>query len=242
MINAIFEKLGVHIPMDAKILDFGCGAGCMVYSLLDQGYTNVYGYDVKDYLKLRDPADLSRFHISSHLDIKLPYDDNTFDLILSTAVFEHVMDQVAVFRELHRITRPGGHALHQIPARYYPIEGHIYVPFGTMLVHRWWFKFWALMGIRNEFQHGLSASETADRNAWYAIEALNYVPTSCYKVVWKRLGFDYKFVEQQFFDSSIHPRRRLIGKINRSIPIFAWVYRTFLTRVVYLKKLEVRVI
>ena len=237
--QAVLDRIGVSIPKNAKILDFGCGAGAAVYALLDQGYSNVSGYDVSDYVKLRHPADRSRFHHTSPLELRLPFDDNTFDLILSDQVFEHVMDQVSVFRELYRVTRPGGHALHVIPARYMPTEGHMYVPFGSIFPHRWWFKLWALMGVRNEFQKGLSANETADRNAFYYVEALNYVTSSCYKVVWGKLGFRYKWVTQEVFDSHARIGGRIIGRLNRIFPIIGCLYRIFRARYVYLQKAEV---
>ena len=34
---------------------------------------------------------------------RLPFDDNAFDLIISEQVLEHVMDQVGLLRELHRV-------------------------------------------------------------------------------------------------------------------------------------------
>lgn len=239
LFSGVLERIGVSIPKDAKILDFGCGAGATVYALLDEGYSNVSGYDVLDYVELRDPADRSRFHHTSRLELRLPFADNTFDLILSDQVFEHVLDQVTVFRELFRITRPGGHALHVIPARYPPIEGHIFVPFASIFPHRWWFKLWALMGVRNEFQQGLSANETADRNAFYHVEALNYVTSSCYKVVWKRLGFRYKWVTQEVFDSHARIGVRIIGRLNRIFPIIGFLYRVFRSRYTYMQKPEV---
>lgn len=59
-----------YVHKDARILDYGCGAGGRVYELFDAGYTNASGYDVLDYLKLRDPADRSRFHIAP--DCRIP--------------------------------------------------------------------------------------------------------------------------------------------------------------------------
>ena len=44
--------------------------------------------------------------------------------------------------------------MHIIPARYMPIEGHIFVPFGGVFQHRWWYKLWALLGVRNQYQTG----------------------------------------------------------------------------------------
>lgn len=236
--NAILSKLGVTIPKHAKILDFGCGAGRTVYSLLDQGYSDVVGYDVKDYLELRAPEDRKYFYIKDPISVGklLPFDENSFDLIISNQVLEHVMDQVTIFRELHRIMRVGGHSIHVFPARYRLIEGHIFVPFGSVFGHRWYYKIWAVAGIRNQFQINLTANETADRNAYYFVEGLNYVSSSCYKVVWDALGFDYKFVDQENFDTSERSLVRVIGQMNQILPIFGWLNRTFHTRRVYLRK------
>lgn len=38
----------------------------------------------------------------------LPYTDNYFDLVISNGVLEHVADDVASLREIHRVLRPGG--------------------------------------------------------------------------------------------------------------------------------------
>jgi SAM-dependent methyltransferase len=230
----ILKELGVDLPKDARILDFGCGAGNTVRKLLDSGYINAVGYDVTDGPSLLGHHRADFITTGSLFDLRLPYPNDSFDLILSEEVFEHVMDQVRVFSELHRITRVGGHGVHSIPARYAPIEPHIYVPFGGLFTHRWWYKLWAVLGIRNPYQKELSAEEVAERNAYYAIEALRYVPNSCYRVVWKKIGFSPRFAEQEFLRS--HPNRiaRLLGRL----PGIAWLYRNFRTRIVYLQKRE----
>jgi SAM-dependent methyltransferase len=235
--DAILDSLGIHLPKGARILDFGCGAGKTVYSLRDQGYCNTVGYDMKDYLELRQPADRSYFYIADFSSNgKLPFEDNSFDFVISEQVLEHVNNQVGIMKELHRIMRPGGHALHIFPARYCIIEPHIYVPFGGVIGHRWWYKFWALLGIRNEYQKELTADETADRNAFYFIDGLNYAPNSCYQVIWKQLGYEYKWIDQETFDTHEHTVVRMIGKLNLALPLIGWISRTFFTRQVLLRK------
>src|SRR5436853_5533472 len=59
------EAKGIPILKDARILDYGCGAGRHVYDLLDAGYSHAVGYDVVDYLALRDPADRTRFSMGT---------------------------------------------------------------------------------------------------------------------------------------------------------------------------------
>lgn len=235
--NDILNRLGAQLPSDARILDFGCGAGRTVYRLLDQGY-DAYGYDQMDYLELRAPEDRFRFSIGPSFGSGrlLPYDDNSFDFIISEQVFEHVMDQVAMYRELHRILRPGGSSIHVFPARYALLEPHFYVPLGSFIAHRWWYLLWAALGIRNEYQQGLSSKETADRNAYFLVEALNYVPNSCYHSVWPKLGYEYQWIDQQNFDTSERQLVRLIGRINRVFPLLGWLNRNFHTRRVWLRR------
>lgn len=229
---AVLNGLGIELPKTARILDFGCGAGRTIRSLRAMGYSNAYGYDVGDG---RNLLGVNRDHISvgSLFDLRLPYEDNTFDLITSDQVFEHVQDQVRVFQELLRVMKPGGHAVHLIPARYMPLEGHIHVPFGGVVQHRWWYKLWALLGIRNKHQKGMSADETADHNAYFVTDATRYIATSCYRVMWKALGYEYRFAEQEFFDT--HPRSsmRMIGRLGWPAMV---LYRTFRSRIVHLRK------
>ncbi len=228
----VLKALGVDLPKTARILDFGCGAGRTMKSLRAFGYANAYGYDVGDGRTLLG-VDRERVSVGSLLNLRLPYEDNSFDLVISDQVFEHVQDQVRVFQELARITKPGGHGLHLIPARYMPIEGHIFVPFGGVIQHRWWYKLWALLGIRNKHQRGLSADETADHNAYFVTDATRYIATSCYRVMWKQIGWEYRFAEQQFFDSHPRPSMRMIGKLGWPAMV---LYRTFRSRIVHLRK------
>jgi hypothetical protein len=84
-----------------------------------------------------------------------------------------------------------------------------------VLAHRWWYKLWAILGVRNEFQQNCSANETADLNSFYFVEGLSYVPNSCYTVVWTRLGYKWRWLEQVYFDMSPRAITRAIGRINR---------------------------
>lgn len=46
---------------------------------------------------------------------RLSFADGSFDLCTSTEVFEHVPEDLAGFRELHRVLRPGGKVLFTVP-------------------------------------------------------------------------------------------------------------------------------
>ena len=45
----------------------------------------------------------------------LPFEDNTFDVILCNHVLEHIPDDTKAMSELYRILKPGGWGIFQIP-------------------------------------------------------------------------------------------------------------------------------
>jgi SAM-dependent methyltransferase len=51
-----------------------------------------------------------------HEDLqRTSFDDNSFDLLVSTEVFEHIPDPYAAHREVLRILKPGGHHIFTVP-------------------------------------------------------------------------------------------------------------------------------
>ncbi len=54
----------------------------------------------------------------------LPYPQNSFDLVLSHEVLEHVNDDRQAVAEMVRVLRPGGRAVIFVPNRLYPFETH----------------------------------------------------------------------------------------------------------------------
>lgn len=52
----------------------------------------------------------------------LPFDDRSFDLVLCSHVLEHVVDDRAALREMHRVSKLGGRVLIQSPVNYEQAE------------------------------------------------------------------------------------------------------------------------
>ena len=95
--DAILRSRARTLSPDSVILDYGCGSGRHTYEFLDAGFCHVFGYDVRNYVELRSPADLGRFRFDPFVDVreypsmtKVPWPDNTFDFVFATSVFEHV--------------------------------------------------------------------------------------------------------------------------------------------------------
>lgn len=47
--------------------------------------------------------------------LDLPFEDNSFDVVLCNHVLEHIPDDLAAMKELYRVMRPGGWGIFQVP-------------------------------------------------------------------------------------------------------------------------------
>jgi SAM-dependent methyltransferase len=230
------EAKGIAVDKNARILDYGCGAGRRVYELLDAGYPNAFGYDVLDYLDLRDSSDRSRFHIAP--DGYIPVPDASFDFVFSDQVFEHVLNQPFAWQEIVRVLKPGGISVHVIPAKWQIIEPHIKVPLGGLrLFKRYpYYLLWAILGIRNEFQQGLPAREVAIRNYRYAHTGLNYWSSRQYRRLFRSLPIIWSWEELAYMEASYKPRIQQLAHVARRVPLITSFIRTVWTRILFLVK------
>jgi SAM-dependent methyltransferase len=167
---------------EATILDFGCGAGQLVQRLATRGF-DVYGCDVV--IPPSGGETCGRLRMIPRDPYRLPFQDASFNAVFSTSVLEHAQNKEQCFKEIHRVLKPGGCAMHLFPAKWYlPYEPHILVPLVNYLwphCPQWWLALWAILGVRNEFQGGMSWREVVKANRAYCAEGLSYVPTSRYR-------------------------------------------------------------
>ena len=112
ILDQYVERLDLD-PAKARLLDVGCGTGGS--SLVLSRHGQVTGLD----------AALRSFHLSpdrpsTHRVVApaavLPFRDQVFDVVAALDVLEHLDDDVAGARELHRVLRPGGSAVIFVPA------------------------------------------------------------------------------------------------------------------------------
>lgn len=180
------RRLTGESPSRTRILDFGCGSGQMVAVFLRLGFDG-YGCDMVAHWSQNPPVSEERLSTISLVPYRLPFDESAFDIVVSSSVLEHAQNKEDCFREIHRVLRPGGYALHLYPAKWYlPGEPHIYVPLVNYLwpnCPRWWLGFWALIGIRNEFQQGKRWKEVLDLNHKYCGEGLSYWTNRQYRAL-----------------------------------------------------------
>jgi len=99
----------------ADALEIGCGTGYFSLNLMQE---NVIGRlvatDVSSGMLASLNGTAARLGLSERVETrqadaeKLPFDDESFDLVLGHAVLHHIPDLEQAFREFHRVLRPGG--------------------------------------------------------------------------------------------------------------------------------------
>jgi SAM-dependent methyltransferase len=226
---AIAGDLGVPLRPGLRVLDLGCGWGHTVAALLGRGY-DAWGVDIQaNWVTLRNqrapvtPDVEARLRIAELTPYRLPFDDEAFDLVLSQQVFEHVMDYEATLREVARVLARDGIAVNQFPSRWQPREQHVHIPLANVFRPRPYLAFWAFLGLRNEYQQGLTWREVVDRNVAYLRDRTNYPTNRAIRRFARRAGVEIDFAPELWVKH--HPGRN--GRIVRmaTAPFPRWLAR-----------------
>lgn len=97
------------------VLDFGCGAGLdmFVVSRLVGSEGKVFGVDLTEQMVERAEKNLSEagilnFEVRKIDSEDLPYDDSSFDIVISNGVFNLSPYKKKLFDEIYRVLKPGG--------------------------------------------------------------------------------------------------------------------------------------
>jgi|GEM_PF-3402380 len=105
--KTLFDRYVPH-NRKAKILDVGVGAGRMLRNLKYHGFNNLYAIDVDlQYKKHLANEGIKVKQCNLEKD-KIPFKDNTFDIVVSFHVVEHVRNSNNYFLEIRRVLKKGG--------------------------------------------------------------------------------------------------------------------------------------
>lgn len=102
-----------------KVLDIGCGAGRLT-EFFAKDFEHAYGVDISENMVLKARKrlkDVSNVTFVSNDGEHYPFEDNTFDLVFSYIVFQHMPSREVIqenFKEIKRVLKPSGIAKIQI--------------------------------------------------------------------------------------------------------------------------------
>ncbi|HFU76308.1 MAG TPA: class I SAM-dependent methyltransferase [Arcobacter sp.] len=112
-------KLELPSLKKKRVLDIGCGDGVLSYLISKEGAV-VSGIDYSgiaiEFAKEKTKGlDINYVQGSAYA---LPFDDDSFDIIVSSDVIEHLEDVPKYLSEINRVVRDGGSVVLSTPIRY----------------------------------------------------------------------------------------------------------------------------
>lgn len=120
-VNRYQAALNLLPSVGKRLLDVGCGDGDFMF--MAQGHFNeCHGVDVsslrieraKERSKKRRSENNLHFH-KCDVDEGLPFANSFFDVVSCIAVLEHVLNPPNVLDEIHRVLKPGGVFIVEVP-------------------------------------------------------------------------------------------------------------------------------
>jgi len=101
---------------DKRVLDVGCGRGCIALHVARATGAFVSGIDIepshvanaRTHARRIGLADQTQFRVASFNEHPLPFSDESFDAIYDVQAFTYAMDKKGLFGELFRVLKPGG--------------------------------------------------------------------------------------------------------------------------------------
>lgn len=110
---------------EPRILDIGCGIG--VYeSIISNEVLEIIGIDMDLKFIEKCPSDLYNVNFLCTNAEKLPFIEDSFDVVLAIEVLEHVDDLDTILSEIHRVLQESGILVITIPNRGFPFLTHGY--------------------------------------------------------------------------------------------------------------------
>ena len=109
-----YLKKRIDLKPDLKVLDVGCGFGNNLKPFLDLGY-DCHGTEITDEMAKQTQEIISKEYknitIKKGTNLKLPYPDNTFDILTSISVIHYESseeDLISAVNEYSRVLKDNG--------------------------------------------------------------------------------------------------------------------------------------
>jgi len=100
----LFEFISPYITKDSRILDVGCATGGFINFLEEKGYKNLYGIEpIQTYVNKANNKNIKVGNV-----YLIPFEDNSFDIIILDQVLEHLSNLKLAMKVIRRVLDKGG--------------------------------------------------------------------------------------------------------------------------------------
>lgn len=107
-----WASIAEFIPNGSKFLDVGCGAGYAMQSAEEEKFCSTTGIDpdpgAHGVGRYENSRIRKEFKIIQGFSENLPFEDETFDVVYSSHVLEHVNDEGKTLSEINRVLKKSG--------------------------------------------------------------------------------------------------------------------------------------
>ena len=114
--RALVHQMITHFcPEKGKVLDVGAGTGKMLQELKQSGW-QIFGIDThQEAIKQSKRRDIP-IQLIDIAKQSLPYQDNSFDLVIALDTLEHIANDKKAIKEINRVIKPAGIIILTVPA------------------------------------------------------------------------------------------------------------------------------
>ena len=136
IVNVLHHFLGRTDLAGLTAVDIGCSAGFIADELAADSALTI-GLDIDEPGLAKARASFGdHVHFLGASGDRLPFADDSLDVVVFNHIYEHVVDADAVLREIHRALRPTGVAYLGLVNKFLIIEPHYRLPFLSWLPQR----------------------------------------------------------------------------------------------------------
>ncbi|MFQ5638473.1 MAG: methyltransferase domain-containing protein [bacterium] len=109
--KAEVDQLHTWFKPDMRVLEIGGGSGFQASMLSSYG-CKIFSIDLPN----RHVCDKSYFPVGEYDGKNIPFKKDSFDMVFSSNVLEHIRDLKPIFKELKRVLKSDGIAIHVLPS------------------------------------------------------------------------------------------------------------------------------